>query len=126
MNARACWVAIVSVFWLSCFPGGDTSKKISGKFSLLRTEANKYYVVARDESQDDMSGVLNGTITKIGWNSDCIVAYRKATVSADPDGWMTIDVTSGRIEGPFSESVIRSRPQCSSVVVRDVEAAMRQ
>jgi len=87
-------------------PFHQSYKKIAGSFYLLRWEDEKtYYIVEESHLKDDEigGGALNGTALQIGWNAQYIVAKRYATFRGDQDGWMVINLTTKKIEGPISD-----------------------
>jgi hypothetical protein len=82
-------------------------KKIAGTFYLLRWEDDKtYYIVEDKHLKDDEigGGALSGTVLQLGFDSEFIVAKRYATFRGDRDGWMVINLTSNKVEGPITDN----------------------
>jgi hypothetical protein len=72
-------------------------------------------------------GVLEGTVTDIGWNDRAIVAKRVA--SFGESGWMVIDLSTDSVEGAFSDQAIRAKlasdPRLNDVVTKPVESVLK-
>jgi hypothetical protein len=57
-------------------------------FELKQWEDSKTFYLVRSGEKDNGGGVLDGTVTRIGWNARYIIAERKANFGAiKTDGW---------------------------------------
>jgi hypothetical protein len=92
-------------------PLGRSRKKVAGIYSLQRWEDSKTYYLAAKGDKKSGGGALDGIVMQIGWNEHCIVAKRHSMFRGDPDGWMIVNIHQQSIEGPFSDEVIRTRPE---------------
>jgi hypothetical protein len=88
-----------------------TTKDLPGDYCLeLDREFDNYRLqdCSGRRAVVDGVGVLEGTLESIGWNQSAIVAWRSSCCGAG-DGFMIIDVASGRIEGPLSREGLAGR-----------------
>ena len=46
--------------------------------------------------------MIDGVLVRIAWDDEIITAERHSIFRGDPDGWMIIDIKSGKISGPVS------------------------
>lgn len=83
--------------------GGDL--RLPGGYLLERWEDGKtFYLWAPGDSRHEGGGAIDGTVQRIAWNNELIVAERYSTFRGDPDGWMAIDVKSHKVAGPLSSA----------------------
>lgn len=104
-----------------------SGKDLPGGYCLvLNREFDAYRVQDcswsnRRKQFDEGVGVLEGTVTSIGWNDTAIVAYRWSCCGKG-DGFMILNTRSGTIEGPFGRDAMDKRLASDSrlqgVVVR--------
>jgi hypothetical protein len=70
-------------------------------------------------------GLLEGTVSQVGWNAEYVVAWRHPSLVSAPAGWMVIDVAGGFIEGPFSREdyahLQATRAGLAGIVMHPVE-----
>ena len=94
-----------------------------GSYTLMQWEGGVPYYI--NDTERDLQGgfVLEGTVQRIGWNERTILAQRKATVGGDIDGWMVLDVGSGRMEGPLSDAHVAAREDLREIEVVDPATA---
>lgn len=85
--------------------GCSDTKSLPGNYKLERWEDGKtYYLLEPSKLSESNSGggVIDGTVARIAWDGEVIAAERRAIFRGDPDGWMIIDIKSGKISGPLS------------------------
>ena len=110
-------------------PFHQSYKNISGKFYLHRWEDGKtYYIEEKNDSakQNQGGGAINGTVQKIGWDADHILAKRQSTFHGDLNGWMLLDAKTGNISGPFSDLAITQMPEAKSMKFLNPEDAWNE
>ncbi len=71
-------------------------------------------------------GVLEGTVERIGWTRERIVARRHSNFRGDPDGWMIVDVRCQTVAGPLSDSAFSASPDLSSIPIFSADSAWRR
>jgi hypothetical protein len=84
-------------------------------YELQQWEDSKTFYLVRSGENDNGGGVLDGTVTQIGWNTRYIIAERKANFGGDKDGWMIIDTSTRTMSGPFSDRDLKARPEARGV-----------
>ena len=94
--------AVLLVTFMGC---GDT-KSLPGNYRLERWEDGKtYYLLGPPNQTGDVGGggLIGGLVDRMAWDGEIICAERYATFRGDPDGWMIVDIKSGKISGPVSK-----------------------
>ena len=93
LTLSACEVDLLNS---NCRPIGESG------YALCRAEngAVLFYLESAGQPASG-GGLLEGTVRSIGWNSQVIVADRKAMFGGDPDGPMVLDIASKKVSGPF-------------------------
>jgi len=105
-------VILTSILLLSC--EGETKKLVDGYRLERFAENGKFYLItSRSESG---GGVFDGTIEKIGWNQDWILASVTRLYNGDPNGWYALQVKTKQVTGPFSEAEIKANPAFSGIL----------
>lgn len=97
-------IVIVALHW-SCMGACDLmvpTKSLPGEYALIQFEGQQHYIV-KNGAKFGGGGVLQGTISALGWNEHYIVAKRVAMSSKLRSGWMIISVQNGQIVGPFND-----------------------
>jgi hypothetical protein len=109
-------------------PFGFSHRRVAGPYQLERFDEGgvSYYLHGPGEVPASGGGLLEGTVTELGWTDSLIVARRRPTFGGDSAGWMLIDVRTARIEGPLSDSSSRSRAARAAVRPMPVDAAWRR
>jgi hypothetical protein len=90
---------------LSGVVGCSDTKPLHGNYRLERWEDNKtFYLQGPAGSHVDGhgGGLVGGMVLRLAWNDKLIGVERFSTFRGDPDGWMIIDIESGKISGPIS------------------------
>jgi hypothetical protein len=108
------------------------SKTLPGQFCISQFEGVSYQL--EDCSQWIRSGaeldVLQGTIKDIGWNDAYIVAWRKPNRGSIAAGWMVIDLSTRKVEGPLTDAQLAAMrhktPALANVKTLPVDEAWRQ
>lgn len=108
---------VVSSFLLA---GCDQStRQLTGGYALLRFQENgQFYVVPSDDKSSSGGGIFDGTIDRIGWNADWILAKVNKVYTGDASGWYALNLTTRRISGPYLEAEVRSHSILSKIGVR--------
>src|SRR6185312_302755 len=109
-------------FNLACHDIGKTG------YTLCQWEDDKtYYLESTDQRQKDGGGVIDGIVRRIAWNDKFIVVYRQALVrTPGTDGWMVIDLSTHKIDGPIEDSAEALRfPYLKPVDAADVWQSAR-
>lgn len=86
--------------------GCSDTKSLPGDYKLERWEDGKtYYLLGPSKQFEGVKGggLIDGMVVRMAWDSEIIAAERHATFRSDPDGWMIIDIKSGKISGPVSK-----------------------
>ena len=95
----------LAVSLLVAIIGCSDTKSLPGNYKLERWEDGKtYYLLGPPKLSEGHSGggVIDGVLVRIAWDGELIAAERYAISRGDPDGWMIIDIKSGKISGPVS------------------------
>ena len=75
-------------------------------------------------------GPLVGSVQKLGWSNTTIVVRIRPFFVNEPTVWRIIDVSSGRIDGPFSDTqyeALKSKdPTIASIIVYDAAEAWKR
>lgn len=104
MRTVAYQILFMAFFLLDVVGCTDT-KSLPGSYKLERWEDNKTYYLLGPSPQDGKGGgLIDGTVLRLAWNDAVIGVERFSTFRGDPDGWMIIDIKSGKISGPISKS----------------------
>jgi hypothetical protein len=107
-------------------PFGVNDRAIVGDYELYRFPENeKFYLHDRTLSNNGGGGVIDGTITRLGWSEKHIVVWRKPLSAGDPSGWMVVNVATKEITGPLLGKDI-SVKRVNGINVKDVEKAWMQ
>ncbi|TFW26998.1 hypothetical protein [Duganella callida] len=101
----AVYRILLATFFMLGVMGCSDTKSLPGNYKLERWEDNKTYYLLGPSTQDAKGGgLIDGTVLRIAWSDEVIFAERLSTFRGDPDGWMLIDIKSGKVSGPISES----------------------
>jgi hypothetical protein len=90
------------------------NRRLSGGYILERFESGLYYVKS-DTNDRSPGGTFEGTINKIGWTADRILANVTRIYRGDPDGWYVLSVKTGEIRGPLSDGEIAADPSLRTI-----------
>jgi hypothetical protein len=101
-------------------------RTVQGNFVLHRWEDGKTYYLERKGRDVSGGGVLDGTVTAIGWNSSYIVARRHALFAGDPDGWMIVSVRDRSVRGPYSDDQVKAMPEMRGITALSSEQAFKE
>jgi hypothetical protein len=99
-------------------PFGFQTRDLPGDYRLHKHESGSYYV-------EDASGsvVMEGVVTRIGWNDEYIIAWRRAFANIDPNGWMVLDLTTKTLRGPLSEKEVKTFVEEQKISIYSVKEA---
>lgn len=96
---------LLMAFFLLGVVGCTDTKSLPGSYKLERWEDNKtYYLLGPSPLDGKGGGLIGGTVLRLAWSDAVIGVERFSTFRGDPDGWMIIDIKSGKIYGPISKS----------------------
>jgi|SRR5580658_9968448 hypothetical protein len=125
MKLTLSFLLLLLTVMSGCFPGDGQQRTIIGDYKLHQWEDGITYYLHKQGQDDSSQGgsIIGGTVLRIGWNSRYIVAERHSIFRGDADGWMIIDVQSGVISGPFSDSDFRARPEVKDIQIYDASEA---
>lgn len=115
---------LVGLFLTGC----GNERTVAGAFRLeLFEDGTTYYLHKRghDDSKDGGS-IIGGTVVRIGWSSGYILAQRHSIYRGDPEGWMIIDVQTGKITGPFSDAELQEHSEARGITTFPVSEAWRR
>ena len=120
--------SLVLVFIAILFVFGGWERKVVGKYRLEQFEDFKTYYLHKAGQDDSAEGgsIIGGIVLRIGWSSRYIVAERHSIYRGDPDGWMIIDVESGKISGPFTETAFQARPESKGIQIYEASEAWKR
>jgi len=89
------------------------SRSIGGGYRLEQWEDGvTYYLV--EPGKEEGGGAIDGTVEKIGWDKDRIIAWRKPIWEGNQAGWMVIDIRRHAVSGPISEE-LRTRTELRAI-----------
>ena len=116
MNGMKSSIVIVALLNSILFSGCEKStKKLTGGYILERfSENGKYYVIAPDNKSSG-GGVFDGTVEKIGWNEDWILAWVNRLYQGDTNGWYALNLQTKQVIGSFQESELKANPSFSRI-----------
>jgi len=101
---------------------------IAGDYQLEQFEDGQTYYLHKRGHDDSADGgsIIGGTVLRLGWSSRFIVAERHSIYRGDPDGWMIIDVQTGAMTGPFTETDLRKHSEVSGIQIYEVSEAWKR
>lgn len=76
-------------------------RTIEREYCLYYFDESGNYYLERKGGDFSGGGVVDGTIARIGWDENYIIAFRYSMFGRIYDGWMVIDLRSDKIVGPF-------------------------
>jgi hypothetical protein len=94
-------------------------QKIAGGYALERFQENgMYYLI---DSTKDMpgGGVFDGTVHKIGWNQEWVLAWVRRLYHGDTNGWYALNLKTKQVIGPIQESDLQTNSGFSRIKCRD-------
>jgi hypothetical protein len=106
-------VALVVSACMDQDPFRLSERSVAGGYRLLQWEDGTYYLV--DQDHPDGGGVVEGTVIRIGWNSETILVERRALAAIDKNGLMVIDVNKRTIQGPLPIESADSTPELAGI-----------
>ena len=121
--------AISLTLLLALFAAGcGRERTVAGAFRLEQWEDGETYYLHRRGQDDSSQGgsIIGGTVLRLGWTGRYIVAERHSIYRGDADGWMVIDVQSGAVSGPFTETEFRARPEAQGIRIYDASVAWKK
>ena len=129
-----CAMVAASIAASGCVGAGDIvsgpmKELVAGYCLELDKESGDYRLRKCWVDVGDDQGIFDGTLDRIGWNGRYIAGWRTPVSSADRAGWMILDISDGRIEGPYSQSAFDSlrsdRPALRGIVTSPCRDVLR-
>jgi hypothetical protein len=118
---------LLTTFFLFCIVGCTETKSLPGNYKLERWEDNKTYYLQGPSQQDGKGGgLIDGVVLRLAWSDEVIGAERFSTFRGERDGWMIIDVKSGKISGPISKSEFDIFRNKYHLQVKEVDQAWKE
>lgn len=110
-------IALLLVTFCGCDqdPFHRRERPVLAEYELQQWEDSKTFYLVRNGEKDNGGGVLEGTVTRIGWGTRYIIVERRANFGGDKDGWMVIDTSTRTISGPFSDLDLKARPETHGI-----------
>jgi hypothetical protein len=118
------WLAILAIL-TSCDVDvfGRNKKRVVGEYMLVRfSEGGDGFYLER-KGTDTQGGVFEAVIDEIGWSKDFIVCRVRKQFGNDASGIYSLEVSTGRVEGPWSESRLASDPRFREIKFKNVKKA---
>ena len=81
-------------------------------------ENGMYYLIDPKDDQPG-GGVFDGTVHKIGWNQDWILAWIRRLATIDTNGWYALNLKTKQVIGPIQESDLKTNPALSKIECHD-------
>jgi len=94
---------------------GNDRRAIVGPYGLFLGEG-KFYLILDKWDNKQPCGILEGSVTELGWNDEVILANQQ-TCSGKPSGWMVVHVKTGMIDPPINSVRLQKRPDLSRIQV---------
>jgi hypothetical protein len=118
---------LLTIFFLLSVVGCNDTKSLPGNYKLERWEDNKtYYLLGPSQQDANGGGLIGGVVLRMAWSEEVIGVERFSTFRGDPDGWMIIDIKSGKISGPVSKSEFDIFRHKYHLQVREVDQAWNE
>jgi len=122
---------LTSILMLSLFvvvSGCEQQHTIAGDYRLEQFEDGQTYYLHKRGHDDSADGgsIIGGIVLRLGWSSRYIVAERHSIYRGDPDGWMIIDVQTGAMTGPFTETDLRKHSEVSGIQIYEVSESWKR
>jgi len=128
MKNTACRISL-AVSLLVSIIGCSVTKSLPGNYKLERWEDGKtYYLLGPPKLFEDDSGggLIEGVLVRIAWDDEVIAAERYANFRGDRDGWMIIDIESGKISGPVSNPEFDKIRMKHHLEIKDAREAWKE
>jgi hypothetical protein len=124
--ASAGVILVLAVAALFIFGGQE--RTVVGDYRLEQWEDFKTYYLHKRGLDDSSQGgsFIGGIVLRIGWSSRYILAERHSFFRGDPDGWMIVDVETGNVTGPFTETEFQARPESVGVQIYGAAEAWKR
>lgn len=100
---------------------GNGRRAIAGPYGLFIREG-KFYVVLDKWENNRPCGILEGSVTELGWN-DLLIVANQETCSGKPSGWMVIHIETGVIDPPIDSARLRTRSDLNRIQIMPVRSA---
>jgi hypothetical protein len=104
-----------------CF-GCSNSKTITAGDALERFQENGMYYLIDPKNDGPGGGVFDGTVEKIGWNQDWILARIIRLYGGDTNGWYALNLKTKQVIGPIPQNDLETNASLSRIECRDSAA----
>jgi hypothetical protein len=107
---------------------GGLERTVVGDYQLEQFKDFRTYYLHKRGLDDSSQGgsFIEGIVLRIGWSSRYVVVERYAFYRGDQDGWMVIDVKTGKITGPFTEAEFQARPESRGIQIYTAAEAWKR
>jgi hypothetical protein len=110
-------VVILSGLLIGC---NQSTRVLTKEYALVRFDegGTSYYVVKTSDGLTSAGGVFEGTVEKIGSNTNWILCYVKKCYHGDTNGWYALNLKTRQIIGPIEESDLRKNSSFPGITCR--------
>jgi hypothetical protein len=119
---------ILMLTLLGVLSGCKQQHTIAGDYQLEQFEDGKTYYLHKSGHNDSAEGgsIIGGTVLQLGWSDKFILAQRHSIYRGDPDGWMIIDIQTGMMTGPFTETDLRKHSEAQGIQIYEINEAWKK
>jgi len=106
-------------------PFGRTERKVAGTYLLEYFDegGGSYYLIKKGASTQ--GGVFEAVIEEIGWSQDYIVCKVKKQYGGDVDGIYSVEIATGKVEGPFDGGIFQRDARFKGIKLEHVAKVYR-
>jgi hypothetical protein len=118
-----CLIGVVLIALAACDIDvfGNDRRTVAGPYGLFVADG-KFYLIFDKWDNLRPCGILEGSITELGWNDQIILA-KQDTCSGKPSGWMVVHVDTGVIDPPIDSAKLQMRSDLTRIQVMPVDVA---
>ena len=120
MNGKKSLIAIAAISLVAACGCSDVDifsrdqKQLVKGYRLEKLPENQRFYV-RKKGDESPGGVFDGTIVRIGWNNDYILAEVDRLFGGDRDGWYSVETKSGALAGPLTSQEVTNQAHLRSI-----------
>lgn len=92
---------------------------ISHGYYLEDLGESQRIIVVGKLGKDELGGVFEGHVMRIGWNNRHVLAYVKPHSAGDATGWYVLDVDTGATRGPLNTQELEAYSDIKTVSGED-------
>jgi hypothetical protein len=109
-------IILICLLFLGC---SNQTKKTTGGYALERYHQNGMYYLIDPRDDPPGGGVFDGTVHKIGWNQDWILAWIRRLYHGDTNGWYALNLKTKQVIGPIQELDLKTNSAWRNIECRD-------